>query len=192
MRIFVVLFVIAYLSFSGCTSTPKRLDTNRDIVADTGELTRYELEKSATQMAKSIAEHFKNNPQKEGIFVALLPTKNDTSEQIPTDVFDNTLVNELRKAAIFTLRTETRSQALSEIKFSLTGLTEKELSIGKMKSPNFFIKTDIIENMFKHKGDKIVEQVVNIELIEVLTQVVVWSDKVVYRKKAVKAGGVGW
>lgn len=190
--IIVLLILTVSLGFINCSSTPERLDAMEDIVADSGELTRIELEKSAKRIAVNIGQHFKKNPKKDGVFVALLPTKNNTSEQISTDVFDNNLVNELRRNNVFTVRTETRSQALSEIEFSMSGLTEKPLSLGKMKSPNFFVRTDIIENMFKSSGDKIVEQVINTELIDLETQIVVWGDKSVYRKKAISSGGTGW
>lgn len=184
-----VLFI---LLLAACSSTPKRLDVNKDLVADSGELTAVELEKSAVKVAKSISDYYAKNPQKDGLFVALLPTKNNTSEQIQVDVFDNTLVNELRKKNVFTVRTATRTQALSEIEFSMSGLAEKPLSLGKMKSPNFFIKTDINESMYKSSGDRIVEQVINTELIEVTTQIMAWSDRLVYRKKAVSGRGAGW
>jgi len=189
-KIFFILFTI--LIFFSCASSPKRLDVEKDILADTGELTPIELERTAKRLGDSIAQYFKNNPNPDGIFVALLPTKNNTSEQISVDVFDNVLVQQLLKNGIYTVRTEDRSTALKEIEFSMSGLAEKPLSIGKMKSPNYFIKTDIDENMFRSKGDKIVEQVINIELREVTTQLVKWSDRVVYRKKAVSGGGLGW
>jgi len=189
-KIFFILFTI--LIFFSCASSPKRLDVEKDILADTGELTPIELERTAKRLGDSIAQYFKNNPNPDGIFVALLPTKNNTSEQISVDVFDNVLVQQLLKNGIYTVRTEDRSTALKEIEFSMSGLAEKPLSIGKMKSPNYFIKTDIDENMFRSKGDKIVEQVINIELREVTTQLVKWSDRVVYRKKAVSSGGLGW
>ncbi len=188
----ILLTLIALICFAGCASTPKRLDTEKEMLSDTGELTSDELEKSAKSLAGKIIEHFKSHAHAEGVFVALLPTKNDTSEQIPTKVFDNTLVNELRKGDVFTILTETRTRSLQEIEFSMTGLTEKPLSIGEMKSPNYFIKTDITESMFKHKGDKIIEQVINIELVKVNTSIAVWGDKVKYRKQAVGGGGVGW
>jgi PBP1b-binding outer membrane lipoprotein LpoB len=189
-KIFFIIFTI--LIFFSCASSPKRLDVEKDILADTGELTPIELERTAKRLGDSIAQYFKNNPNPDGIFVALLPTKNNTSEQISVDVFDNVLVQQLLKNGIYTVRTEDRSTALKEIEFSMSGLAEKPLSIGKMKSPNYFIKTDIDENMFRSKGDKIVEQVINIELREVTTQLVKWSDRVVYRKKAVSSGGLGW
>jgi len=189
-KIFFIIFTI--LIFFSCASSPKRLDVEKDILADTGELTPIELERTAKRLGDSIAKYFKNNPNPDGIFVALLPTKNNTSEQISVDVFDNVLVQQLLKNGIYTVRTEDRSTALKEIEFSMSGLAEKPLSIGKMKSPNYFIKTDIDENMFRSKGDKIVEQVINIELREVTTQLVKWSDRVVYRKKAVSSGGLGW
>lgn len=191
-REMISIFIILLIFFQSCSSVPRRLDTEKDLVADTGELTRYELEKAAKKLAKSIANYFKQNPNPDGIFVALLPTKNETSEQIATDVFDNVLVDELRKNGIYTVRRETRAEALKEIEFSMTGLTENRLSIGKMKSPNFFIKTEIDENIFRHRGDKIVEQIINIELREITTQIVKWSDRIVYRKKAIDTGGIGW
>ncbi len=191
-NLIILVTLISLICFAGCASTPKRLDTEKEMMADTGELTSDELEKSAKSLAEKIIEYFKSHPHEEGVFVALLPTKNDTSEQIPTKVFDNTLVNELRKGDVFTILTETRSQSLQEIEFSMTGLTEKPLSIGEMKSPNYFVKTDITESMFKHKGDKIIEQVINIELVKVTTSIAVWGDKVKYRKQAASSGGVGW
>ncbi|MBN1899153.1 MAG: penicillin-binding protein activator LpoB [Spirochaetes bacterium] len=184
--------VVALFALSSCASSPKRLDANKDIVADTGELTRWELEKAAVRLGQSIGAYFKKHPEKEGVFVALLPTKNETSEQIAVKVFDNNLVAELRKNDVFTIRTETRNQSLAEIEFSMSGLAEKPLSVGKMKSPNYFIKIDITEDMYRSSGDRIVEQVINVELINVLTQVVAWSDKKVYRKQAVSGGGTSW
>lgn len=187
-----IFLSISLLFLSQCASTGKRLDANADLVSDTGELTSQELRMAAQNLAQSIGEYFKSNPNPDGVFVALLPTKNDTSEEISTDVFDNTLVDELRKRDVFTLRIEDRKKSLQEIQFSMTGLTEKPLSVGKMKSPNYFIKTDITEDIFTHKGKKIVEQTINIELRDVLTQVVQWSDRITYRKKAVTGRGVSW
>lgn len=188
----ITILISLSLIIVSCASSPKRMDLEKDVLADTGELTPVELERTAKKLGDSIANYFKINPNPDGIFVALLPTKNNTSEQISVDVFDNVLVNQLLKNGIYTVRTEDRSTALKEIEFSMTGLVDKPLSIGKMKSPNYFIKTDIDENMFRSKGDKIVEQVINIELREVTTQLVKWSDRIVYRKKAVSGGGLGW
>ena len=193
MKKIIILFVIiSIFGFISCSSTPKRLDTEKDMIADTGELTLLELEKTANRLAKMISTHFKENPNPNGIFIALLPTKNDTSEQLPVTGFDNTLLNELRKNGIFTVRVETREKALAEIQFSQTGLTDKPLSVGKMKSPNFFIRTDITESMYSSSGKKIVEQIINTELISVESQIMVWGDKVAYRKRAVSSGGTGW
>jgi len=186
------IIIILILLLAGCASTPKRLDTEKEMLADSGELTSHELEKSAQNLSAFIIEYFKSHPDKNGVFVALLPTKNDTSEQIPTKDFDNTLVNELRKGNIYTVLTETRSQSLAEIEFSMTGLTEKPMSIGELKSPNYFIKTDITESMYRHKGNKIIEQTINIELVKVTTSIAVWGEKVKFRKRAASSGGVGW
>lgn len=178
---------------TGCASTTKRLDSNEDMAADSGELTRGEMERAAGVLAQKVADHFAANKPAGGIFVAFLPTKNDTSDQLPVNVFDNKVVGDLLKARIYTVRVEDRNKALSEIAFSQTGATSNGVSAGNMKSPNFFIQTDITENVFKSGGVRIVEQVLNFELRSVETQIVVFSDRVTYRKKPRnQKGGVGW
>jgi TolB-like protein len=184
-------FVLVFFLVS-CASGAKRLDLETDLVSDSGGLTRQELEKAAERFGKEIGAHFKANPKDEGIFVAHFPSRNNTSEQIATEFFDNSFVTALRKNGIFTVRTNTREKSVNEIAFSLSGMTENRLSLGRMKSPNFFVRCDIDENVFTVRGDRIVEQTVNIELIEVETNIAVWSERVAYRKKAATRGGVGW
>ena len=184
---------LAVICLMGCATTTKRLDANEDMTADSGELTRGELEKAAHNMAQKVAAHFAANKPPGGIFVAFLPTKNDTSDQLPVNVFDNRVVGDLLAAKIYTVRVEDRNKALSEIAFSQTGATAAGITAGNMRSPNFFIQTDINENVFKSGGDRIVEQVLNFELRSVETQLVVFSDRVVYRKKPRnQKGGVTW
>ena len=191
MLIFVILIPLVGL-FSSCTSFAKRIDSNKDLVADTGELTRYELEKSAGIFSQKIVEYFKVNPKEGGVFVAFLPTKNETSESLPTKVFDNTVLQKLREQGIFTISVRNRQSALKEFEFAQTGLSDGNLSVGKLKSPNFFIKSRIDENIFRHGGDKIVEQVINLELSEIETLIVHWSDKITYRKKAAASSKITW
>ncbi len=191
---FKILTLIVSLFFlSTCSSGAKRLDLSADMVSDSGGLTSQELQISAEKLADEIGKFFKENPRDEGIFVAHFPTKNDTSEQIQTELFDNAFVSKLIKNKIFTVRTKTREQSLNEIQFSLSGMTSNRLSVGKLKSPNFFVRCEINENLFTADGEKIVEQSINIELVEVETTIAVWSEKVSYRKKAVRGNkGVSW
>ncbi len=188
-------FLIVVLGSLGisCASGAKRLDLEKDLVSDTGGLTRQELERAAVRFGNEIGQYFKENPREEGIFVAHFPTRNNTTEQIATEFFDNTFVSTLIRNQIFTVRTNTREESLKEITFSLQGMTSNRLSLGKMKSPNFFVRCDIDENIFTVRGDRIVEQTINIELVEVETNVVIWNERVAYRKKAVRGNrGVGW
>ncbi len=46
--------------------------------------------------------------------------------------------------------------------------------------------------MFRSGGDKIVEQVLNVELLSIETGEVAFSNKKTYRKQAVSNRGVGW
>ncbi|GBF51055.1 lipoprotein [Leptospira ryugenii] len=190
-RVLLILTLVAVVF--ACASGPKRLDDTTDFVADSGGLTSQELVRAAEKLADQIGVYFKENPQDAGVFVAHYPTRNDTSEQIQTELFDNAFVSKLIKNKIYTVRTKTREQSLSEIQFSLSGLTSNKLSIGKLKSPNYFVRCEINENMFTSDGEKIVEQSINIELVEVETTIAVWSEKVSYRKQAVRGNrGVGW
>ncbi|MDZ4728171.1 MAG: penicillin-binding protein activator LpoB [Leptospira sp.] len=190
-RVFGYILTIVFLI--SCSSGAKRLDDKTDFVADSGGLTSQELVRAAEKLADEIGVFFKENPSEVGVFVAHYPTRNDTSEQIQTELFDNAFVSKLIKNKIYTVRTKSREQSLEEIQFSLSGLTSNRLSIGKLKSPNYFVRCEINENMFTADGEKIVEQSINIELVEVETTIAVWSEKVSYRKQAVRGNkGVGW
>ena len=134
--------------------------------------------------------NFRKNPNPKGVALAILQTKNDTSEQIPTEVFENTLVATMLAGKISTIRTDKRAEQLKEIKLSQQLGTD--LSAANLKSPNYFIRTSIDENMFRSGGDKIVEQVLNVELLSIETGEVAFSNKKTYRKQAVSNRGVGW
>ena len=164
-----LLTTMLFLILVQCKSV-QVMDSSKRYLADSGELTRQELEGPAKRFSDSIAEHFSKKNLPNGIFVALLPTKNDTSEEIPIKVFDSFFVDGLRKKGIYTVRTEDRSTALKEIEFNMSGLAESSLSVGKMKSPNYFIKVDISESAFRQGKGRILEQTFNAELRNVETQ----------------------
>ena len=168
------------------------MDLDKDLVSDSGGITDQELERAAKAFAVKVNEYFQQNPNPDGIFVAFYPTKNDTSEQIPTDFFDGPFIRDMLKNKIFTVRVNEREKALNEIQFSLSGMTQNRLSLGKMKSPNYFVRCTIGENAFSVSGDRIVEQVLNIEFTEVETQIVQLNERYKYRKKAASKNGVGW
>jgi PBP1b-binding outer membrane lipoprotein LpoB len=185
-----LIITLSIFFFQDCSSGAKRLDENEDLVSDSGGLTRQELERAADKIGKDIIVHFKKNPNPKGVALAILQTKNDTSEQIPTDVFENTLVATMLSGKITTIRTDKRAEQLKEIK--LSQLLGTDLSAANLKSPNYFIRTSIDETMQRSDGDKIVEQVLNVELLSIETGEVAFSNKKIYRKKAVSNRGVGW
>lgn len=188
-----MVFSLFVLTLSSCASNAKYLDLTSELVSDSGGLTSQELDKSAVRFGNEVGKYFQENPRPDGIFVAHLPTRNNTSEIIPVKDFDNRFVSTLIKNKIFTVRTETREQSLNEIHFSMTGMTSNQLSVGNMKSPNFFVKCDINENIFSSRGRRIVEQTINIELVEVETNIAIWNEKVAYRKQAARGNeGLDW
>lgn len=186
-----VLAVLVLLMI-GCGTTAARLDSNKDMVSDTGGLTRQELEAAALHLATGIQGHFAASKEEDGVFLAHYPTKNETSEQIPTKFFDTAFVQTLLKHKIYTVAVRDRSKALKEIAFSRTGLTDNQISVGNLKSPNFFVETVIEENAYRSSGDKVVEQTIDVKLIRVDSTVVVWSGRKVYRKRAAGRGGVSF
>lgn len=186
------LTVLLLITLTGCLSTPAG---EAGSAADTGILTRQEMESAARNMAGDIGLYFRNagDGTIKDVFVALLGTRNETSQIIDTDLFDYALVEEMQKEGIFTVRTEDREAAIEEMKFNLSGLAEETLSLGNMKSPNYFIKTLITENFFHRDADRIIEQTIRVELRSVETQVVVWSDAITYTKKlARRNNNVAW
>ena len=191
-QVFLLLVLLFCFNTIGCKSVAKRLDARQDLVADTGELTRHELQKVAHIFAKQISSYFNENPKAEGIFLAFLPSKNETSELMPTSVFDNTLTSELLNNNIYTVKIKNRDDALKEFEFSRSGLTQNTLSVGKLKSPNFFVECVIKEQFYRHRGEAIVEQIINLEVISIETLLVLWSNNFVYRKQAVSSSSVEW
>jgi hypothetical protein len=183
--VFILLFSIV-----SCASGAKRLDSDTDMVSDSGGLTRKEMEEAAFLIARKINVYFQKKPSSNGVFVALTPTKNETSEQLPTDVFDNELIKQLLKNKIYTLRTEKREDQLKEIKLSQQLGTDFDL--GELKSPNFFIRSRIDENAFRSEGKKIVEQILTVEFIQISNLTVAVSESQTFRKKARDSGGVSW
>jgi hypothetical protein len=181
-----------FFTIVGCSSRTQYLTNSAvsDKLADSGGLTRVEMETAAEKIAQKIAAHFKANPSPDGVFVAILRTKNETSEQIPTEIFENALVKALLLNKIFTLRTDKRENQLKEIK--INQMLGVDMDLGKLKSPNFFVRSTIDENMYKSGGDKIVEQTLNVELVEITSLIVTVSEKETYSKKARSNSGVDW
>ncbi|MCX7998123.1 MAG: penicillin-binding protein activator LpoB [Leptospiraceae bacterium] len=159
-------------------------------LADSGGLTRVEMEKAAERIASKIAASFQNRPSTTGVFVAILRTKNDTSEQIPTEIFENALVKNLLLNKIFTIRTDKREDQLKEIKISQ--MLGTDLDLTNLKSPNYFVRSNISENVFRSSGDKIIEHTLTVELVEVGSLVVSISEKETFSKKAKSKSGVEW
>lgn len=184
------VFILIIFFIISCSSGARRMDSDTELVSDSGGLTRKEMEEAAYVIAQKINVYFKKNPSPSGVFVALLPTRNDTSEQLPTDVFDNALIRQLTQNKIYTLRTEKREDQLKEIKLSQQLGTDFDL--GNLKSPNFFIRSRIDENAFRSDGKKIVEQILNVEFIQISNLAVAVSESQTFRKKARDSGGVGW
>jgi hypothetical protein len=182
---------LSLIFLATCSSGTQRIDSDKDITSDSGGLTRMELEKAAVRIAQKISVYFKKNPAPKGVFVALLATKNETSEQIPVEIFDDALVKELLRNKIVTLRTDKRQDQLKEVKIDQL-LGTDNIDVGKLKSPNYFVKARIDENAFRSDGDKIVEQIMSVEFIEVASLGVMVSEKEVYRKKPVDNKGLGW
>jgi len=153
------------------------------------------MESAAAEISVKIGSAFRDRGKGtiENVFVALLPTKNDTSEMIDTEIFDYALVDEMRSEGIFTVRPEDRDTALEEMKFNISGLAEESLSLGEMKSPNYFIKTVISESFYRRDSHRIMEHTIRVELRSVETQLVVWSDAKTYTKKLAKRDNdVAW
>jgi len=184
--------VSALLLLFSCKTTSKTLKEDTRLTADTGSLSRHEMEAAAEFFGQAIHNSFSQKGVIKDIFVALLPTKNDTTEQIPVAILDNALVQNLSKLGIFTVRTEDRKAALTELQFNLSGFAGNTLSAGNMTSPNYFIKMEITENMFRNNNDRIMEHTINAELRSVETQIVLWGDKKTYQKKLAKQNKVIW
>lgn len=189
MKFFILLLFSLLVSYCGTGAGYLSDSEVSSKLSDTGGLTRVEMEKAAERIASKISTAFQNRPST-GVFVAILRTKNDTSEQIPTEIFENALVKNLLLNKIFTIRTDKREDQLKEIKISQ--MLGTDLDLTNLKSPNYFVRSTISENVFKSGGDKIIEHTLSVELVEVSSLVVSVSEKETFSKKAKSKSGVDW
>lgn len=186
----ILLVLLLLFGLVSCSTGARLLNPDSHLVSDSGGLTRYEMEAASKKIAYKISEHFKANPDPKGVFLVMIPVKNETTEQIPTEIFENSLVAELSKYKIYTLRTDKRLEQLNEIKISQQ--LGQEFDLGELKSPNYFVRSRIDENAFRSDGKQIVEQVLNVELLNLASLVVKVSSQETYRKQAKRGTGVSW
>ncbi len=177
-NILLLFFLLGGIGLIECKSTPKTI-----IIGET-TFSGIELKQIADRFAAKITAYFFRENLQNTVFVALLATKNDTTEDIPIDVLDFGMINALLDDGILTVRTEDRGRALDEIEFNLSGLSDNTLTIGRMKTPNYFIKIKIKENYLRQGRDRISEFTVVMELRSVETQLVHASDIVQFTKRS--------
>ncbi|BBM89156.1 hypothetical protein COTS27_00850 [Spirochaetota bacterium] len=170
------LIILGFLAvFTSCAT----LQTKKKAV-QSSVTTSAEMLAIAQQFSKTINAHFSKNTdqlQKNNILIALFPTKNNTISDLPLDYLNFSLVSELLKYNIRTVRVEDRSKALDELEFQLSGLGETTISPGNMKSPNYFIQIVVDENRYLLSSKtRRTERTFNLEVRNVETQLVVVSD----------------
>lgn len=173
-----ILMIGLLAGLMACKSTPKTVEEGETTFSG------LELKRISQKFADKIARYFYREGIADSVFVALLNTKNDTTEDIPVDVLDFNLVNSLLSTNVFTVRTEDRGRAIDEIEFNLSGMSDTKLQTGRMKTPNYFIKIIIKENYLRQGGKRISEFTVLMELRSVETQLVHASDIVQFTKQS--------
>ncbi len=188
MRVLMVLF-ISWALFS-CGSTSKRVAKNKNVVLSSGEF-KLIAEKFSNKIADFINEKKQDNPE-QSYFLALLPTKNNTLNNLPLNALEFNLVKDLLEKKIPVVRREDRQEALQELELQLAGFSENNLTIGEMKTPNFFIKMKIEENYLSERRKRLVEQTILLELRSVATQLVVLSDRVEFFKEKKTRNSIVW
>ena len=184
---------MVFLIFSfllSCQSTSKKVVRNKGTVLSGDEFSLI-AEKFSHEIANFINEKRENNPGR-NYFLALLPTKNNTLNNLPLDVLEFKLVNNLLKKKVFVIRREDRKQALDEIELQLFGLSGDKTEIGAMKTPDFFIKMKIEENYLQNRREKLVEQTILLELRNIATQLVEFSHSVEFFKEKKTSRSVVW
>ncbi len=182
-----LIWGLLFFSFFSCASTPKK---NQNTVLSRDEF-KFIAKKFSDKIVAYVSEVKSLNPDQD-FFLSLLPTKNDSLNNLPLSVLENGLVNNLLNNRIYTIRREDRKDALSEAELQLAGFTDGDNIIGRMKSPNYFIKISIEENYLPDGNDRIVEQTIQMEMRNVATQVVEVSDRVEFVKKQKTSRSVVW
>ncbi len=188
MRFYFIFFCLVF--FAACGSSSKKLIKNTDTILDSNEF-KVIASRFADKIGAYVEKQKAANPDSD-YFLALLPIKNNTLNNLPVDVLGFDLVQQLLTKNIYTIRREDREEALGEIELQLSGFSDNQVAVGQMKTPNYFIKIKIEENYLQRNREKLVEQSILLELRSVATQLVVLSDKVEFLKEKKTFRTINW
>ncbi len=116
--------------------------------------------------------------------LGILPLKNDTTEEFPTDLIKGVFIKELNKKGFFITEFEHRQQLLKELALSQSGIGNKELSSTNIVIISHFLKLNLLEHVSIKNGIKNLERFVQVQLIEVESGLILWTmDQTLSNKK---------
>lgn len=162
----------------------------RSAIRSDGDIAGKEILLVTEKIAKQIRVFLgENNLQP---ILAIVPIKNDTTDEIPVDVVKGYMLKALNDNGIEVTEIENRQEALKEIAFSQSGVGNKELDVSKIAIASHFIRIKLSEQMTSKNGVRTLKRFVQTDLSEVEGGLVLWTmnQEIVFKRK--KPGGIGW
>ncbi|MDH5721277.1 MAG: penicillin-binding protein activator LpoB [Spirochaetia bacterium] len=136
-----------------------------------------EIKTTVSTMVGSLYGYLKtsNNPA----YLDVSKIRNRTSEHIDTNMLANEITTNLIRKQIKFIDRTMREEAIKEIEAGQTGLIDSDSAIpmGELKSPNYLLKGDIIDNVRYVDGDRVQYLVVTLKLIHVASSEVRWQEQ---------------
>ena len=187
------LFIALSIVMAGCGGTQYR-DAKKD--EGSREWGPKEINDTVGKMVGSLYNYLKNDAKKDGIPYVLIQVKkirNRTSEHIDTKMLSQAIVNTLMKKRIRFVDENFSKDALKEMEKGMTGMVDPEFAIpvGQLRSPNCYLYGNISANNRTVKGKTLQYLVVNLQLKQLGTGMILWTEQKDFLK-ATDTNQVGW
>ncbi|MDH5716712.1 MAG: penicillin-binding protein activator LpoB [Spirochaetia bacterium] len=175
MKKIVIFSIISVaLFFTNCATTKYMSAKDAEGSRQWGPL---EIKTTTNAMVNSLYNYLKqsNNPA----YLDVSKIRNRTSEHIDTNMLANEITTNLLQKQIKFIDRTMREETIKEIEAGQTGLIDSEsaIPVGELKSPNFLLMGDIIDNVRFVDGNRIQYLVVTLKLIETATSEVKWQNQ---------------
>ena len=146
------------------------------------------------QVAGKITDSLKTFIEQKGwkTSFGILPIKNDTTEEFPTDLIRSIFIKKLNENEFTITEFEHRQEMLKELALSQSGIGNRQLSSTNIVIISHFLKINLLEHVSIKNGIKVLERFVQVQLLEVESGLILWTmDKSLTIQKK-KSNKVSW
>jgi PBP1b-binding outer membrane lipoprotein LpoB len=179
---FVPILLLLLLVFTGCTTVQYGNAAKAEGSKSWGP---KEIKITVNRMVSSLYSFLKKDWKKPAL-IEVKRIRNRTGEHIETRLLADEIVTHLLKKRIRFIDRRHSKAALKEMEKGMTGLIDPDsaIPVGHLKSPNFYLSGDIVENRRTVNNTTVQYLVVTLRLTSLSTSMLEWSERVEFFKSS--------